>query len=169
MYTWNSKKLHRKVHMIGENGLTLCKAENGGVILDKEGNSVPPHRKLCGVCAFRSGRIRPKKKIQTRAKKKRPERKTDNFLKSREWKEIRYRALKAANGRCQCCGASPDDGAVLHVDHIKSRIKHPELALNLENLQVLCASCNMGKGWEDETDWREPRLATLMGERIDTT
>ncbi len=54
----------------------------------------------------------------------------------------------------------------MHVDHIKPRRKYPELALSRSNLQVLCNLCNHGKGNWDETDWREPRLAVLMGERM---
>lgn len=56
--------------------------------------------------------------------------------------------------RCQCCGASQKDGAVLHVDHIKPRSKYPELEFDVNNLQVLCADCNIGKSNIDETDWR---------------
>lgn len=76
------------------------------------------------------------------------------FYRSREWKAIRYQALAAAVGRCACCGATASAGAVLHVDHIKPRSKFPELALDLSNLQVLCAACNQGKSNIDETDWR---------------
>ena len=63
----------------------------------------------------------------------------------------------------------------MHVDHIKPRLRYPELALDMNNLQVLCAICNHGKGGFDETDWRdepridpyaEPRLSKLMGESI---
>jgi len=78
-----------------------------------------------------------------------------SFFSSREWIALRYAALKRDGGRCLCCGRSgKDDGVVLNVDHIKSRTAHPELALTLSNLQVLCARCNQGKGWEDDTDWR---------------
>lgn len=56
--------------------------------------------------------------------------------------------------RCVCCGASPETGAVMHVDHIKPRRKFPQLALDPDNLQVLCEECNHGKGSWDETDWR---------------
>ena len=56
--------------------------------------------------------------------------------------------------RCQCCGNSPKTGAVLNVDHIKPRKKYPELALDINNLQILCEECNHGKGNWDETDWR---------------
>ena len=77
-----------------------------------------------------------------------------SFYRSREWKAIRYQALAAAGGRCACCGTTASSGAVLHVDHIKPRSKFPELALDITNLQVLCASCNQGKSNVDQTDWR---------------
>jgi 5-methylcytosine-specific restriction endonuclease McrA len=54
-----------------------------------------------------------------------------------------------------CCGATPDDGETqIHVDHIKPRFKYPQLALNADNLQVLCSVCNQGKGKWDESDFR---------------
>lgn len=42
----------------------------------------------------------------------------------------------------------------MQVDHIKPRKKYPELALDPNNVQVLCKLCNMGKGDRDETDFR---------------
>lgn len=82
---------------------------------------------------------------------------TDAFLLSDEWKTLRYRALRRYGARCQCCGRSPKaDGVTLHVDHVKPRAQFPELALDLNNLQILCADCNKGKGAWDQTDWREP-------------
>lgn len=86
------------------------------------------------------------------------------FLESYEWRKLRMVILKKHGARCQCCGRSQLDGVTIHVDHIKPRRKYPELALDANNLQVLCHECNHGKGNWDETDWREPRLATLMGE-----
>ena len=65
-----------------------------------------------------------------------------------------YCEAKALGMRCQACGASPSDGAVLNVDHIQPRLLFPELALHLENLQVLCGDCNEGKGNWDMTDAR---------------
>lgn len=88
------------------------------------------------------------------------------FYKSGDWKRARYDALKAADGRCCLCGASPAVGAILNVDHIKPLRKHWDLRLDPDNLQVLCGSCNHGKGNRDDTDWREPRLAVLMGEGV---
>lgn len=52
------------------------------------------------------------------------------------------------------CNRGRKDGVQMHVDHIKPRAKFPELALVLDNLQVLCRDCNLGKRHLDETDWR---------------
>jgi 5-methylcytosine-specific restriction endonuclease McrA len=78
----------------------------------------------------------------------------DAFLKTFEWRRVRMTALVKYGARCQCCGASPATGAVMHVDHIKPRRTHPELALDPENLQILCEECNHGKGSLYDTDWR---------------
>ncbi len=67
------------------------------------------------------------------------------FLNSFEWRQARFATLQRYGRKCQCCGATPATGAVMHVDHIKSRKRYPELSLNLENLQVLCDACNHGK------------------------
>lgn len=81
---------------------------------------------------------------------------SDAFLLTYEWRRVRMVALKRYGARCQCCGAGPADGAVMNVDHIKPRRLFPELALDIENLQVLCNECNHGKGNWDQTDWRTP-------------
>jgi 5-methylcytosine-specific restriction endonuclease McrA len=78
------------------------------------------------------------------------------FLASYEWRRVRMMALKKHGATCQCCGASPKTGAVMNVDHIKPRRLFPQLALDVDNLQVLCHECNHGKGNWDQTDWREP-------------
>lgn len=76
------------------------------------------------------------------------------FLQSYAWRKLRMQILKKYGARCQCCGATPADGIVIHVDHIKPRKRHPELALDPSNLECLCEVCNHGKGNWDETDWR---------------
>lgn len=76
------------------------------------------------------------------------------FYSTREWLELRYAILKKYKATCMCCGATRADGTQIHVDHIKPRFKHPELALDINNLQVLCAECNRGKSYKDDTDWR---------------
>lgn len=77
----------------------------------------------------------------------------DTFYKSQAWRSLRYLALRNSKG-CNCCGATTADGVALHVDHIIPRYKAPHLQLNIDNLQVLCEDCNIGKGAWDDTDWR---------------
>jgi 5-methylcytosine-specific restriction endonuclease McrA len=100
----------------------------------------------------------PKKRTQqksTRIKKRKFDfRGTSDFLETYEWRKLRMQVLLRYGPRCMCCGATPQTGAVMNVDHIKPRVTHPELALDAENLQILCNSCNHGKGNWDTTDWR---------------
>lgn len=76
------------------------------------------------------------------------------FYESEAWRDVRYRALKRCGRRCLVCGATPKDGAVLHVDHIEPRSLRPDLELDIDNLQVLCKDCNLGKSNRDSIDWR---------------
>ena len=76
------------------------------------------------------------------------------FYMDRPWRELRYQALKKYGRECACCGAHPGGGIVLHVDHIKPRSKYPELELDINNLQILCEDCNLGKSNTDEIQWR---------------
>lgn len=77
------------------------------------------------------------------------------FLNTRAWRTLRYRAIVKHGNKCQACGSGPEQGRVINVDHIKPRKLYPELALALTNLQILCDLCNAGKGNWDQTDWRE--------------
>lgn len=58
---------------------------------------------------------------------------------------VRWQVLERDHRKCRACGASPamDVSVKLHVDHIipvsKGGTSEPE------NLQVLCADCNIGK------------------------
>lgn len=72
------------------------------------------------------------------------------FLSSPEWEHLRFKALEKYGDICMCCGSTKH----INVDHIKSRSEYPELSLEFDNLQILCAGCNLRKGWEDETDYR---------------
>lgn len=75
------------------------------------------------------------------------------FYSSKEWLDLRYDVL-LENGRvCMMCGARAPI-VEIHVDHIKPRSKFPHLELDKNNLQVLCSSCNKGKGSRDQTDFR---------------
>ena len=110
-------------------------------------------------------KIRAKKKPQPQRIVKRTG--EQNFYRSKEWADLRYATLAKNDGRCELCGRSKHDGTVLHVDHIKSVRDFPHLKADPANLQVLCATCNWGKGNRNDEDWREPRLAVLMGEAIE--
>ena len=113
--------------------------------------------------------IQPKKdatKTERKDARAAKRRRNKNFYATAEWRKARYQALAANNGRCELCGAGKHQGVVLHVDHIKPRSKCPHLELDPSNLQVLCEDCNMGKSNLDSTDWREPDLRVIMGEKI---
>jgi len=84
---------------------------------------------------------------------------TDAFLETYEWRRLRMEALKKYGPKCMCCGATPATGAVMNVDHIKPRKLFPALAMDLNNLQVLCHECNHGKGNWDQTDWRAKKVS----------
>lgn len=83
----------------------------------------------------------------------------DNFNSDswkKEWRKLRYQAFKKYGNSCCCCGRSPsnDHTVVLHVDHIKPKSMYPNLSLDIQNLQILCADCNFAKSNTDDTDWR---------------
>lgn len=76
----------------------------------------------------------------------------EDFYRTRAWQRLRYDAFKRYGRRCALCGRTPeDDGVTLHVDHIKPRSLHPELALSIGNLQILIEDYNLGKGTRDRT------------------
>lgn len=56
---------------------------------------------------------------------------------------LRVRVLLKGGATCRLCGARPEQGAKLHVDHIIPWSKGGETVL--ENLQILCDKCNIGK------------------------
>ncbi|MGL4261004.1 MAG: HNH endonuclease [Afipia sp.] len=78
------------------------------------------------------------------------------FLGTYSWTRLRIKALNLYGAKCMCCGATPEHGDKMNVDHIKPRIRHPELALDIRNTQVICSTCNKGKCNELETDYRSP-------------
>jgi len=55
----------------------------------------------------------------------------------------RYQVFKRDGSRCVACGKSVNDGAKLHIDH---KVPYSLGGLTvLENLQTLCAECNLSK------------------------
>lgn len=86
----------------------------------------------------------------------------DAFYRSHAWRRLRVDALEGNRGRygqltCECCLTTAT--AQWHVDHVRPRSTHPELALEASNLQVLCQDCNLGKGTRYTTDWRDQEPA----------
>lgn len=78
-----------------------------------------------------------------------------NFYETDAWRELRFKVLRKFKFECMACGRSKKKhGVVIHVDHIKPRSKFPELELDLNNLQVLCEDCNLGKRNFSEEDLR---------------
>lgn len=56
---------------------------------------------------------------------------------------LRALVLMRDGARCQLCGVTPQDGSRLHVDHIFPWSQGGETVI--ENLQILCEKCNIGK------------------------
>lgn len=65
----------------------------------------------------------------------------------------RFRILDRDDYKCVACGRTPEmDGVTLHLDHIKPRSKGGTDVD--DNLQTLCAECNIGKGNRSSRDLR---------------
>lgn len=73
------------------------------------------------------------------------------FLLRKEWVELRKSALAMYGSVCHKCGTTKN----IQVDHIKPKSKYPELSLDINNLQILCWTCNRLKSNTDETDYRK--------------
>lgn len=94
-------------------------------------------------------------------------------LASSNWREIRLLAIGIYGRVCMKCGASGRK-TIIEVDHIKPRSKHPDLCLNLSNLQTLCSKCNREKADKNQNDYRNEgqkkiakRMQAVIGEHID--
>lgn len=91
-----------------------------------------------------------------------------SFYYSDAWRALRYDALKKYGRACAVCGAIPGNGIILHVDHIKPRSLYPRLELDINNLQILCENCNLGKSNRDSIDWRSDKPADIKPMNIQT-
>ena len=65
---------------------------------------------------------------------------------------LRFNVLERDEGICRLCGRGTGDGVKLHVDHI-TPFSLGGLS-TLENLQTLCAECNLGKSNRSTQDYR---------------
>ena len=68
------------------------------------------------------------------------------FYSSAEWRLVRARVIKQQGKVCKECGQAIKNAFDITVDHIRPRSVYPEEALKLDNLRVLCRSCNAKKG-----------------------
>lgn len=103
------------------------------------------------------GRLNSQRGRQTQGRPSKDEKTA--FYASWEWNRLRYQTLLRFGRRCMCCGVTSAEGASLQVDHIKPIHTHWPLRLDPENLQVLCASCNKGKGASFTDDFRPAAAA----------
>lgn len=109
-------------------------------------------------------RVKIERRKLREAKKKEAKKRAD-FYGTWEWRRTRYEVLQKYGSRCMVCGAGRSDTDMdgnpvrICVDHIKPLSKYWHLRLDHDNLQVLCAECNQGKGAWDETDHR-PEIET---------
>jgi len=71
-----------------------------------------------------------------------PQKKKRTTSRNINWR-LRAMVLMKDGAKCKLCGATPQDGAKLHVDHITPWAKGGETVF--ENLQILCEKCNIGK------------------------
>lgn len=121
----------------------------------------PPETKRPGKKARKAARrarrlaeIKAGLRPPPKPKAKPPKSQGRKFYATVEWKRLRYDMLVKHGARCQCCGVSAQEGARLNVDHIEPISKAWHRRLDPTNLQILCGSCNAGKGGRDQTDWR---------------
>ncbi|MGE7926350.1 HNH endonuclease signature motif containing protein [Lysinibacillus xylanilyticus] len=91
------------------------------------------------------------------------------FYKSKAWRSLRAEVLKEQNYECQECKrlglvtlTDSDKHKTLDVDHILEIATHPELALEISNLRVLCVPHHNEKHgryqkkpnkWENDEQW----------------
>jgi len=74
---------------------------------------------------------------------------------------LRALVLMRDGATCRMCGARPENGAKLHVDHIVPWAKGGQTVL--DNLQVLCEQCNIGKRDSEPVETKASGLRVLAG------
>lgn len=86
--------------------------------------------------------------------------KSSKPAKIKGWQALRKQCFKLWGTRCAKCSwtPGPNEGHLLHADHIKPKSTHPELADDINNLQPLCHTCNTSKGARECFDYR-PKVA----------
>jgi len=84
--------------------------------------------------------------VELAEERKRKIEEAEQFYSSPEWDMLRKQVIKQKGKVCAECGRRITQNSDITVDHIKPRSRYPDLALKIENLRVLCRSCNSAKG-----------------------
>lgn len=84
--------------------------------------------------------------VELAEERKRKIEEAEQFYSSPEWNTLREQVIGQKGSVCAECGRRIKEDKDITVDHIKPRSKYPDLALKIENLRVLCRSCNSRKG-----------------------
>lgn len=151
MYKYRANSIYRAIHILNpKTGKTVCNAEKGtgGKNITTVSETLPPGRRLCANCETP---VIPKKRTTFVFSQPQPTKITNrNFYSSWEWKKLRFEVLKAYGPVCMLCRSDRN----IVVDHIKPRSRFPDLALDFDNMQILCDDCNRGKSNDDYTDFR---------------
>lgn len=61
---------------------------------------------------------------------------------TKAYRKVRVKVLNRDGHVCMYCGSSEQ----LTVDHVLPIAKHPELAMDMENMVIACRPCNSRKG-----------------------
>lgn len=71
------------------------------------------------------------------------------LYKSREWRDLRRAVIQERGLRCEQCGRLVRDASELTADHIREltpeTVQDADIALNQDNVQLLCAECHNRK------------------------
>jgi len=163
---WKSEAIDRLPWEIREEVMRLRHVQRANTAeLKAERKAIRRKAKLEKKAALRSKKINANRRSQAKALGEKfipfnPP--NQSFYSTWEWKKARFETIKRYGAKCMLCGS--EDRIV--VDHIKPRKKYPDLELDLNNLQVLCNDCNMGKSNDDFTDFR-PGLSFAETEELD--
>jgi hypothetical protein len=122
-----------------------CTPQNWGSPLRSQGREIPKsdgqllvQLLSSSTCSAAIPNVIPPRRASTRSTAPRPTRREIPLA-------LRYKVLKRDDFRCVKCGRSPamSPGLELHVDHVVPWASGGETVI--ENLQCLCAECNLGK------------------------
>lgn len=85
----------------------------------------------------------------------RPDKVADPFYSSPEFRRWRRAVMVRAHWQCESASHPPDrprrgNGIRLYADHIRERKDSPQLALDPDNGQCLCAVCHSAKTWAEK-------------------